>query len=147
MAFPSRILFATDGSAVAALARARVVELAGTTGAQVHLLHVALVSPWTHPRPLSPALLERVESEGRPLLDAEAEVLRQSGVQVTPHLRVGRATDEILRLRDQVDADLIVLGNRGQNAFTRVLLGSDAEGVVRHAPCAVMVVRAQEEGR
>jgi nucleotide-binding universal stress UspA family protein len=57
---------------------------------------------------------------------------------------MGRPTDEILRLRDEVSADLIVIGSRGLNAFKRVLLGSDAEGVVRHAPCPVLVVRRDQ---
>lgn len=141
MPFPDGILFASDGSATAHLAHAHVVDLARTTGAEVHVVHVGLISPWTHPRPLSPALRERIEQEARPVLDAEVEAFAAEGLTVTPHLRAGRATDEILRLRDELEADLIILGNRGQNAFVRVLLGSDAESVVRHAPCAVMIVR------
>lgn len=145
MSFPHRILLATDGSPTARLAHHRTLELARATGAEVHVVHVALISPWTHPVPLSPALRERVEDEARPVLDSVVASFEAEGMPVTPHLRSGRATDEILRLRDQLDADLVVLGNRGHNAFSRVLLGSDAESVVRHAPCAVLVVRADEE--
>lgn len=145
MTFPRRLLLASDGSASAELARRRVTDLASSTGCEVHLVHVALVSPWTNPQPLSAPLRERIEQEARPVLDAEAAALESEGVSVTTHLRAGRATDEILRLRDEIDADLIVVGNRGQNAFVRVLLGSDAEGVVRHAPCAVLVVRQEEK--
>ncbi|MFX0538903.1 universal stress protein [Ornithinimicrobium sp. Y1847] len=146
MSFPRRLLFATDGSSTARAARAHVIDLARATGAQIHVVHVALISPWTNPTPLSPALRERLEEEARPLLDDELTALREEGVEATGHLRAGRATDEILRLRDEVDADLIVIGNRGNNAFMRILLGNDAEGVVRHAPCPVLVVR-QEAGR
>ncbi|WP_130014661.1 universal stress protein [Serinicoccus sediminis] len=148
MTFPTRILYATDGSPSAALARARVVDLVRHTDAEVHVVHVALVSPWTNPTPLSPGQRERLQHEARPVLDAGVAALEAEGVAVTgTYLRSGRATDEILRLRDEIDADLIVIGSRGQNAFVRVLLGNDAEGVVRHAPCAVLVVRSEGETR
>lgn len=72
----------------------------------------------------------------------QVERFKTSGVELaSAHLRMGRPIDEILRLRDELSADLIVIGSRGLNAFKRVLLGSDAEGVVRHAPCPVLVVR------
>lgn len=148
MTFPTRILYATDGSPSAALARDRLVDLVRHTDAEVHVVHVALVSPWTNPTPLSPALRQRIEEDARPVLDEAVTALGAEGVTATgSYLRTGRATDEILRLRDEIDADLIVLGSRGQNAFVRVLLGNDAEGVVRHAPCAVLVVRSEEETR
>ncbi|WP_298751391.1 universal stress protein [uncultured Serinicoccus sp.] len=148
MTFPTRILYATDGSPSAALARARTVDLVRHTDAEVHVVHVALVSPWTNPTPLSPGQRERLQLEAGPVLDAGAAALEAEGVAVTgTYLRTGRATDEILRLRDEIDADLIVIGSRGQNAFVRVLLGNDAEGVVRHAPCAVLVVRSEGETR
>lgn len=146
MPFPDRILLAADGSPSAHLARSHVVSLARSTGAEVHVVHVALVSPWTNPNPLSGTLRERIEQEARPVLDAEVAAFAQEGIEVTPHLRTGRANHEILRLRDQLDADLVVVGSRGQNAFSRVLLGDDAESIVRHAPCTVMVVRQQDGG-
>src|SRR5690554_2932229 len=54
MPFPHRILLASDGSPTARLAHDRTLELARATGAEVHVVHVALISPWTHPVPLSP---------------------------------------------------------------------------------------------
>ncbi|ANS80132.1 Universal stress protein UspA [Serinicoccus hydrothermalis] len=148
MTFPTRILLATDGSPSAALARDRVIDLVRHTEAEVHVVHVALVSPWTNPSPLSPSLRERIEAEARPVLADTVSQLEGAHVGVGgSHLRTGRATDEILRLRDEIDADLIVIGSRGQNAFVRVLLGNDAEGIVRHAPCAVLVVRTEEGAR
>jgi nucleotide-binding universal stress UspA family protein len=40
-------------------------------------------------------------------------------------------------------ADLIVIGSHGRAGIVRTLLGSVAEGVMRHASCPVLVVRAQ----
>lgn len=143
--FPHRILCAVDGSREADLALAHVVDLMAGTDAELHLLHVALLSPWVNPSIMSSGQRERLREEGQRVADAAAERVRTSDIEpVAAHLRMGRATDEILRMRDEVAADLIVIGSRGLNAFTRVLLGSDAEGVVRHAPCPVLVVRRDQ---
>jgi nucleotide-binding universal stress UspA family protein len=40
--------------------------------------------------------------------------------------------------------DLIVAGNQGISGIVRVLMGSVAEEIVRHAPCAVLIVRVDE---
>jgi universal stress protein A len=140
--FPHRILFAADGSAESDLALHHTLALLEQTGAEVHVVHVGLLSPWTNPDAMNPTQLARLRAEAQAVLDAQTAKFTTAGVSPTAtYLRMGRATDEILRLRDEIEADLIVLGSRGRNAFTRVLLGSDAEGVVRHAPCPVLVVR------
>lgn len=140
--FPQRILCAVDGSKESDLAVRHVIDLMVDRDIELHVIHVGLISPWTNPNNLSPVQLERLRAEAQRVLDAQVAVLAAAGiVPAGTHLRMGRATDEILRLRDEVSADLIVMGSRGLNAFTRVLLGSDAEGVVRHAPCPVLVVR------
>ena len=142
--FPTRVLLAADGSVDSDLARDRVLDLIGHSQAALDVVHVGLVSPWTNPKTLSSGQVDRLREEGQQVLDRELDALRERGVEARGHLRMGRATDEILRLRDELDADLIVLGSRGANAFVRVLLGSDAEGVVRHAPCPVLVVRSEK---
>ena len=142
--FPTRVLLAADGSADSDLARDRVLDLIGHSQAALDVVHVGLVSPWTNPKTMSSGQVDRLREEGQRVLDRELDALRERGVEARGHLRMGRATDEILRLRDELDADLIVLGSRGANAFVRVLLGSDAEGVVRHAPCPVLVVRSEK---
>lgn len=140
--FPHRILFAADGSTESDLALQHTVDLVGHTHAEVHVVHVGLVSPWTNPDAMNPAQQARLRAQAQVVLDGQVAKLVAAGVTPTAtYLRMGRATDEILRLRDEIGADLIVVGSRGLNAFKRVLLGSDAEGVVRHAPCPVLVVR------
>lgn len=144
--FPRRILFAADGSKESDYAREHVVDLAQQAGSEVHVVFVGLISPWTQSKTPSAGQMERVQEEAQAVLDHQLDQLVTAGcAQAIPHLRLGRATDEILRLRDEIDADLIVVGNRGHNAFSRILLGSDAEGVVRHAPCPVLVVRREAQ--
>jgi len=53
----------------------------------------------------------------------------------------GRAFDVITRVASQKRIDLIVLTTHGHTGLDRVLLGSTAERVVRHAACPVFVIR------
>lgn len=141
--FPRRVLLAVDGSPSSDLARDHAVALVQDTRSELHVVHVALISAWTNSKTLSREQRTRVEQEGQLLLEEQVAYLASLGLDldIRAHLRLGRAVDQILRLRDEIEADLVVLGSRGVNTFTRVLLGSDAESVVRHAPCPVLVVR------
>jgi nucleotide-binding universal stress UspA family protein len=47
----------------------------------------------------------------------------------------------IVKRAEKDDADMIVVGSRGRTGIRRMVLGSVAESVVRHAPCTVVVVR------
>ena len=49
--------------------------------------------------------------------------------------------DETVKLLGRDNYDLVVLGTHGRTGLKHVLLGSVAEKVVRHAPCAALVVR------
>lgn len=140
--FPQRVLLAVDGSQESDLARNRLVSMLPSADVEVHLVHVALVSPWTNPKTMNPGQRDRLRAQAQAILAEQTHKLDEEGITPTgSHVRLGRATDEVLRLRDELNADLIVLGSRGLNTFSRVLLGSDAESIVRHAPCAVLVVR------
>ena len=52
-----------------------------------------------------------------------------------------RADDEVIRLSEELDVDLVILGSKGQRTIERALMGSDSESIVRYSKCPVMVVR------
>ena len=54
----------------------------------------------------------------------------------------GNAEERILALAQKVRADLIVVGTHGKRGVDRLVLGSVAESILRHAHCSVAVVRA-----
>lgn len=140
--YPAKILVASDGSEVSARALAHAAELAAPLGSEVHVVTVGLISMWTHPDTLSGAQFERIKQETQDRLDAEVGKLRGAGVDnVQGHARLGKVDGEILRLIEELDIGLAIIGNRGMGSLARILLGSDAESVVRHASCAVLVVR------
>jgi nucleotide-binding universal stress UspA family protein len=63
-------------------------------------------------------------------------------VQITYVLEEGDPTAAILEKARTVRCDLIVMGTHGRTGVGRLLLGSVAEAVLRHAPCPVLTVRA-----
>jgi universal stress protein A len=72
-----------------------------------------------------------------------AERARQGGVRDVAHLEMtGTPWECITDKARELGSDLIVLGTHGRAGIDRLLLGSVAERVVRHAPCSVLVVRA-----
>jgi nucleotide-binding universal stress UspA family protein len=143
------LVLATDGSADAVLARRAVADLARATDATVHL-----VSAWTvpaaiysYPTQVVPDdLASQYEGQATAILEQEHHALEEGGVRVvTDHVVFGRAADAILDVAGSVGADLVVVGNRGHGALTRLALGSVSEAVVRQAILPVLVVRSGEQ--
>jgi nucleotide-binding universal stress UspA family protein len=63
-------------------------------------------------------------------------------VEVDYRVADGEPAAEIVRLAGKDNANLIVMGTHGRTGVGRLLMGSVAEAVLRHAPCAVMTLKA-----
>lgn len=64
------------------------------------------------------------------------------GVQYRRVIRQGKPTDEILRMVEKVDADLLIMGTHGTGGLREILLGSVTAKVLRQMPCSMLTVRA-----
>ena len=138
MAFPTKILLATDGSKDATLAAQDAIDLSDQSGAELHVVYVGHSSLTQPPTEYRTAAQER--------LDELVTKVEDAGVTVAEaHLRMdtqGSMEDEnSVGLAEELGADLIVLGSRGLGGMKRLLMGSVSESVVRHAHCPVLVVR------
>jgi universal stress protein A len=72
-------------------------------------------------------------------------LLKQHHLNSAEHLvTLGTASNEIVRVADEKNTDLIVLGSHGRHG-ARLLLGSTANGVLHHANCDVLAVRIKEQ--
>lgn len=144
--FPKKILLATDDSEDARLAAEAAVDLSNETGSELHVVYVALTSPWMTPDAMNPGEAERFREQAQKVLDKQVRWVEEKGGTITKaHLKTGnKASHEIIRLAEEIDAGIIVVGSRGLGAVERILLGDDSESVVRHAPCPVFVVREQK---
>jgi nucleotide-binding universal stress UspA family protein len=137
VAFPTRILLATDGSKEAELAATAAAELAKSTASELQVAHVAAQYP-----SYSRAAGEELPDVAQQVLDEQVDRLQQAGVTVAEaHVRVGPPAAVIVALAEHMGAHLIIMGSRGMGGIRRALMGSVSDSVVRHAHCAVMVVR------
>jgi len=139
------VLLATDGSEDAALAARAAADLAARSAAELHLVHVGVLPTWMEPDTPAAPRFRSLKREASALLEGEAERLAARGTKVTAvHLKVGvRADEEIVRLGEELGADLIVLGRRGLGTIGRLVAGSVSEGVARRARSPVLVVRGE----
>jgi len=143
-----KILCAVDFSSGARQAMATAVRLANEHEAELTLAHAwyiptALAGEYSYPDDI---VSQIVDDAKRGLVDAEAEVRKLGAKRVTTKLFHGQPWQEIVdAAKSDPAVDLIVTGSRGRTGLSRVLLGSVAELVVRHATCPVLTVHPQNE--
>lgn len=146
-----RILVPVDGSAASNRGVLEAIKLAKSTGAQLRLVHVVnelagLVgtTPAMYPADVIGALRE----SGRQLLDKSVALVREYALepqsQLLESIGTPAATMIVAQAREW-PADLIVLGTHGRRGLRRLVMGSDAELVLRSAPVPVLLVRAEAE--
>jgi nucleotide-binding universal stress UspA family protein len=144
------VVFAWDGSDGAATAADLLERWPIFQGADVRVVSVADVEvPWWSgfPEPSGlatlPLLTGAVEETRRhhaALADSMAARLRDHGLAAEPEPREGDAATELIRAAVTAHAGLVVMGTHGRTGLGRIVLGSVAHNVVRHAPCNVLVV-------
>ncbi len=122
------ILVATDGSEPANRATEHALDLASTFDATLHAIYV--VDTRRYGSSLgggSESAVSELETRGREILE---DVTLRADTDVTTELRDGRPHREIGAYADEIDADLVVIGNRGVGRSSEI--GSNAERVVRY---------------
>ncbi len=149
-AHPRRILIPVDGSPNARLAVQRVGSLLDAAQAEITLLYVAPLSRIDRSSYVSPEreaewrAAHQLEAE-RIFAEANAELARQGLISHRQLMVMGDPAEEILKLADQIRADLIVMGARGRSGIFRFLLGGVSRKVLDHAKCPVLLVRVPDE--
>lgn len=84
---------------------------------------------------------ERQNEEGRKILAEAAERLVGSDVPFASELVTGPPAKTICAMAKEGSYDLIVMGSRGLNLLSELLVGSVSHYVVQHAPCPVLIVK------
>ena len=134
-----RILVALDGSPRAEEVLEEIVPLARKLGLGVHLAKVAL--PVVSGAGVGEFPIVIPAEDPMPYLNEVAKRLQMQGVDARPVALEGRAAFEILRHAAETGANLVAMTTHGRTGVARVLLGSIAEEILRHAPCPVLVKR------
>ena len=143
-----RILVPIDGSATSLKGVREAIAVAKLAGARIKLLHV-----WEPPYLAmgTEAALRRGEDiynvsrdAGQRVLSEAAASVRAAGIAVDEQLEehgTKRLCELVATAASEWRASLIVLGSHGRRGLSRMLLGSDAEQILRTAPTPVLLVR------
>ncbi|MGQ3887760.1 universal stress protein [Legionella sp. CNM-1927-20] len=120
----------------------QAVSLAQCFKAQLHFLHVIE----------TPASLQWAQSLGfaelaAPVKDDALTTMATLGEALNiplanQHVEVGTAYNHIITKAVELSCDLIIVGSHSNYTLLPSFLGSTADAVVRHAPCAVLTLRA-----
>jgi nucleotide-binding universal stress UspA family protein len=128
----SRILVPVDGSVNSQKAFEHAVALARETDSEITLLNV-LEPSFFRARP------ELSEEIGNKILSQAAD--KAEGVKVDQRLESGDPAETVVRIAEDEDSDLIVMGSRGQGAMKRWLLGSVSDYVLHYTVRSVLLVK------
>jgi nucleotide-binding universal stress UspA family protein len=140
----SKVLICVDSDPVAVHAAEVGVALAAAVGGRIALINVIDRTPSEVAAPETPRDLLVAEAR-----DHTREVVAAWAARLAPDVAAetftpeGHPAEEIVAAAKAWSADLIVIGSHGRGALSRVLLGSVAEAVMRHAPCPVLVARGK----
>ena len=136
------ILFATDLTDETDFIIAKVRGMLTFTGAKLSLVHVVEPMPG-----YSYAYLGIEDIEGQ-LIDEAREALNKLAAQLNVDakdmwIEVGPTKSKILKIADEVNADLIICGSHGRHGLS-LLLGSTANAILHGAKCDVLTIRLPE---
>jgi nucleotide-binding universal stress UspA family protein len=142
-----KILLAVDDSAFSEAATKAVIDQTKPGDLEVHVLHTfepMAFLPGFAGESVAESLKaaeERRRADAKGLLARTAQTLDKAGFKVTTSLVEADPRHAIIDQAEKWKADLIVVGSHGRKGLDRLLIGSVAEHVARHASCSVKIVR------
>ena len=144
-----QVIVATDGSK-ASLVAAQQFKTLADPGAIEEIVVVAVVSPLavvpfdnelSHRPPSSDAASISFEAEARGATAALMAEFEGWGPPVSRRLRSGSPASEIIKVAEELPADLIVVAAGARGLTATILIGSTAQKLQHSAPCSVLVSR------
>jgi nucleotide-binding universal stress UspA family protein len=158
-----KILAAIDQSPLSQAVFEQALDLAKTNQAQLFLFHcltadlVVSTAPFAGELGVSPQLVSqayqsqtlRFEDQLRHvqhLLQQYRAIAIEQGITVETDCRTIEPGQGLCQAARRWQTDLIVMGRRGRKGIAEVLLGSVSNYVLHHAPCAVLVIQAEQSG-
>jgi nucleotide-binding universal stress UspA family protein len=144
---PKKVLWPTDFSPLALVGGRYARGFCDVFDAQMHVIHVI-------PPPVSPDV-----SVMMPIVVSEPELIQacRSGMEkyLAEHMAgftnlvceafLGNPWRGVCEYAERKGIDLVVIATHGRTGLQHALIGSTAEKIVRHAPCPVLVVKAEEK--
>jgi nucleotide-binding universal stress UspA family protein len=145
------ILVAVDGSAAALRGLEEATKVAKSVGGRLMLIHVVsdpIMAADYVPSVYSEGIFQALRETGAKVLEQAATIARSAHVSAEQRLLEtvgGRAADEIVKQARDWPADLIVMGTHGRRGLKRLVMGSDAELVLRLSAVPLLLIRDNPE--
>lgn len=139
-----KILVPIDGSEHSMNAVKTAGSLANLLGSSLTILHVKPEHEyhWLGSVGVINIDVEKVLSdEGKRLIQPAVKLLNESGISYDTLYMTGDPAQKICEKAKDGNYDLIVMGTRGMETFSEVILGSVSHKVLQHAVCPVMIVK------
>ena len=147
-----KILVPVDGSPTSMAGLNEALRLAKNQKARVRLVHivdeVAIFASSEGGLNIEP-VIESLKSGGKRILARAAKLAAARGVRAETEMvenATSRVADVLIGRARRWRAQLIVMGTHGRRGVNRLVLGSDAELVVRNSPVPVLLVRSARRG-
>lgn len=135
-----KILVPIDGSELSTLAVKRAGQYSNLANVDLTLLTVLEDVVRYKTVPDTPFYKEREKNAEKMLTKAKKD-LNEHGVNCNTKIVVGPVSDEIVRIAEEEGFTSIFMGSRGIRGLKRMLLGSVADEVIKHAHCPVTIIR------
>ncbi len=133
------IVVGTDGSGRATIALHKALELAKATGGTLHVAHGVNDSGFADTVEAQ-VQVDKLRADAERVKSEVHGIAKSHGVEIEYHNpSAEHAADALMALAKEVDADVIVIGDRGRTGVNRIL-GSVPHKVSHHSPCSVLIV-------
>ncbi len=136
-----RILVATDGSECSMRAAAHALYLAEALGARLYALYSVNVQRAFHMGIHFGEAVAELRRFGRDALDVVRQMAEEWGLECEEILAEDVPHKSIIRVAEEIGADLIVLGSTGMTSLERALIGSESQKVLLYSERPVLLVR------
>jgi nucleotide-binding universal stress UspA family protein len=132
-----RILIGADGSDSSDAVIQEAANRPWPAGSE--FVVVTVVDPYFFPK--APQFLAETKKGTQESLEEQAKPLADAGWRVTANVILDNPRHALPRAASEWRAELVMMGSHGRGAVGRLLLGSTAQAVLRHAACSVEIVR------
>lgn len=142
-----KILVAVDGSNPSIDASDYAIDLAKINNAELIVLYIVSIVPRSQFEYDNIGRMKEIETEEKEKAQQVTDKVKQKAIEkkvsatVAILVKYTSVSKEIVEYAEQMQTDLIVVGNRGRTGLKRMLMGSIANEVVTYAHCPVLVVR------
>ena len=144
----NKILVPLDGSKASEVVIPHVSELASKLKAEVVLFQVVAPSYFVYAipgeavlQPHSPEDLQNMIENSKLYLDKVGAEFRDKGIETTSEVGIGGPAEEIIRIADEIQVDMVAMSTHGHSSISLWAFGSNADKVLHAGDTPVLLVR------